>query len=392
MKMNHAATSYPPSAPPESPLPRDRFTTRIQALLEHADIRVQGTRPWDIVVHDRRFARRVLAEGTLGLGEAYMEGWWDCQALDQLTERAVRADLQTTLETSGRVVLDVLLARVVNMQSPTRSRHVIDRHYDLDADFFMSFLDPYNQYTCGYFKDTDQLNLAQEHKLDLICRKLQLKPSDHVLDIGCGWGGFSKFAAERYGCRVTGISISDEQIKFARGFCAGLPVEIQKCDYRDLRGSFDKVLVCGMLEHVGPRNYRNFARIVRSVLKPNGIFLLHTIGGNKPQSRPNPWLHTYIFPNYQIPAVAELGAAFSGLFSMEDWHNFGPYYDPTLVAWNKNFERNWPQLSKRYSESFRRMWNYYFLSCAGYFRARRSQLWQVVLTPIGATQPASRLS
>lgn len=368
----------------------NRFERSIRELLARAGVKVGGTNPWDIAVHNERFYERILAEGTLGLGEAYMDGWWDCPSLDQFVFRCLKADLLGSIDGTWRTAYEVLLAKLFNLQSPDRSGQVVEKHYDLDAAFFMSFLDPYNQYTCGYFQGCDDLNTAQEKKLDLICRKLNIRSGDHVLDIGCGWGGFAKFAASRYGCSVTGISISDEQIRYAQEFTRGLPVTIKRCDYRNLQGTFDKILVCGMLEHVGPKNYRRFAEIVHRVLKPDGIFLLHTIGGNKPQSRPNPWLHKYIFPNYLIPSIPELGSAFSGLFTMEDWHNFGPYYDPTLLAWNQNFERSWPSLADRYDERFRRMWNYYFLCCAGYFRARRSQLWQVVLTKIGRDKPDSR--
>ncbi|MBN8547853.1 MAG: cyclopropane fatty acyl phospholipid synthase [Deltaproteobacteria bacterium] len=369
-----------------------RFRDSLESLLKPADIQIDGARPWDIQVRNPLFFQRVMAEGSLGLGESYMDGWWDCAALDQFVYRALQADLHLRIERRIAALAESILARIVNFQSPTRSRQVIQKHYDLDAAFFMSFLDPYNQYTCGYFKDSADLNKAQELKLDLICRKLNLSASDRVLDIGCGWGGFSKFAASKYGCHVTGISISDEQIRYAREFCSGLPVEILKCDYRKLKGSFDKVLVCGMLEHVGAKNYRRFMKIVHSVLKPDGIFLLHTIGGNKPQRRPDAWLHKYIFPNYLIPSIPELGSAFRGLFCVEDWHNFGPYYDPTLMAWNENFERAWPQLAPKFDERFRRMWNYYFLCCAGYFRARRSQLWHVVMTKVGRSQPQVRYS
>lgn len=369
-----------------------RFRHSLEKLLAPADIRIDGSRAWDIKVHNPVFFQRVMAEGTLGLGESYMDGWWDCAALDQFVFRALQSDLHIRMEGRLAALAESLLAKIYNFQSPARSRQVIQKHYDLDADFFMSFLDPFNQYTCGYFRETTDLNKAQELKLDLICRKLNLSKNDRVLDIGCGWGGFSKFAASRYGCHVTGISISDEQIRYARDFCRDLPVEIVKCDYRKLKGSFDKVLVCGMLEHVGAKNYRRFAKIVHSVLKPEGIFLLHTIGGNKPQRRPNAWLHKYIFPNYLIPSIPELGSAFRNLFSVEDWHNFGPYYDPTLMAWNENFERSWPAMASKYDERFKRMWNYYFLCCAGYFRARRSQLWHIVMTKIGRPQPEVRCS
>ncbi len=247
----------------------------------------------------------------------------------------------------------------------------------------MSFLDPYNQYTCGYFKNTNDLNVAQQQKLDLICKKLQLKPDDRVLDIGCGWGGFAKYAAEHYGCHVTGISISDEQIKFAREFTRGLPVEIIKSDYRDITGTYDKVLSIGMFEHVGYKNYRTYFKVVNSVLKADGLSLLHTIGSPISKKSGEPWVEKYIFPGGMLSSVAQIGKAVEGIFVMEDWHNFGADYDKTLMAWLKNFDAAWPKLKKKYDERFYRMWKYYLLSFAGVFRARDIQLWQIVLSKNG---------
>lgn len=364
----------------------------ITDLLASADIKIGGERPWDIKVYNQEFFKRCLVDGSLGAGEAYMLNWWECQSLDQLTVKALEAKLPRRIENPTKLALETLLAKLYNRQNRSRSYQVARKHYDLDADFFMSILDPYNQYTCGYFKDTDNLNLAQEKKLDLQCRKLNLQAGDKVLDIGCGWGGFAKFAASQYGCHVTGISISDSQIEYARKFCNTLPVEIKKCHYQDIQGKYDKILICGMIEHVGSKNYRKLFEIVHQHLNNNGIFLLHTIGGNRRQATGNRWLNKYIFPNYTIPAISEIGAAAEALFAIEDWHNFGPYYDNTLMAWNSNFEAAWPKLKEKYDDQFKRMWHYYLLGCAGYFRARHSQLWQIVMTKIGRNQPNSRLS
>ncbi|HJN28735.1 MAG TPA: class I SAM-dependent methyltransferase, partial [Candidatus Latescibacteria bacterium] len=178
----------------------------VEGLLAQADVQVNGDRPWDLQVHDKGAYRRILAEGSVGLGETYMDGWWSCEAVDQLIAKLVLARLnKTVVPLSAKWT--VLRSRLFNLQTRLGSRRVIDRHYEISPAVFMSFLDPYNQYTCGYFKDTNDLNVAQENKLDLICRKLHLTENDRVLDIGCGWGGFAKFAAERYGCHVTGITI-----------------------------------------------------------------------------------------------------------------------------------------------------------------------------------------
>ena len=349
-----------------------------RSLVEQADIRLDGDRPWDLRVHEDAFYRRVLTGGSLALGESYMDGWWDCDALDQFFDRLLRARLdRTVIPMSAK--LSLARSKVVNLQSKLRARQVIDTHYQLKASLFMAFLDPYNQYTCGYFKDTEDLNQAQENKLDLICRKLQLSKDDKVLDIGCGWGGFAKFAAEHYGCQVTGVTISENQLAYAQDFCAGLPVTFVKSDYRDFSGSgFDKVLVCGMIEHVGYKNYRSLFEVAHRSLRDGGLFLLHTIGRHSSGSNTDPWMHKYIFPNAMMPSAKQLTTAAERLFTLNDWHSFGAYYDPTLMAWHENFVRAWPELSEEYDERFYRMWCYYLLSCAGVFRSNKKQLWQVV--------------
>lgn len=354
-----------------------------QQILAQSDIRINGDRPWDITVHDERFYRRVIIYGTLGIGESYMDGWWDSKALDETACRLIKAGGKRQVAITFFSFLRSLRSKFFNIQNKIDAQKVALHHYDLDNDLYTSFLDPYNQYTCGYFKGTDNLNLAQEQKLDLVCKKLQLKKSDRVLDIGCGWGGFAKWATEHYGCHVTGISISDEQVKFARGFTKGLPVEIIKSDYRDITGTYDKVLSIGMFEHVGYKNYRTYFKIVDHVLKPTGLSLLHTIGRFDSVTINDPWFERYIFPNSMLPSVAQIGKAIDGLFVMEDWHNFGQYYDPTLMAWWENFDAAWPRFKQKYDERFYRMFKYYFLSCAGVSRARDIQLWQVVLSKNG---------
>ncbi|MDD5152846.1 MAG: cyclopropane fatty acyl phospholipid synthase [Candidatus Pacebacteria bacterium] len=358
------------------------FKEKIQNALLELDIKINGMRPWDVQVHDERLYREVALRGSLGLGEAYMNGWWTCKKLDEFFHRVLQARLQDKYKGFGQDLFH-WFANLLNKQTITRSRKVVEKHYDLGNDLYTSFLDPYNQYTCGYFKNTDDLNKAQEQKLDLICRKLDIKSTDKVLDIGCGWGGFAKWASEHYGCHVTGVSISDEQIAYAKKFTAGLPVDIIKADYREIKGEYDKILICGMIEHVGSKNYRTIMKVVNSHLKDGGRFLLHTIGDDSTGDYEDPWIGKYIFPNSVLPKIKQLGQSIEGLFVMEDWHNFGAYYDKTLLAWQKNFEQNWKKLKHTYDERFHLMWNYYFLSCAGAFRARYIQLWQIVLTKEG---------
>lgn len=364
----------------------------LMKLLSRAGIRVDGPNPWDIRVHDDRLYQNVVARRNLALGEAYTAGWWDCERVDEFIFRVLRSGADRRVRGSLRLACEAVPAFLFNMQSPARAGEVARRHYDLGNELFSAFLDPYMQYSCAYFKETDDLAGAQERKLALLCGKLDLRPGERLLDIGCGWGGLARYAAEKYGCHVVGVNISQRQIEFAREFCAGLPVEIRDCDYRLLDEPFDKIVSVGMFEHVGCKNYREFMRVVARCLKPGGLFLLHTIGGNASTRSCDPWIEKYIFPNGMLPSIAQIARAIEGVFVMEDWHNLGPNYDPTLMAWLRNFRAAWPRLKERYGERFSRMWEYYLQSCAGAFRARDIQLWQIVFSTPGRPQPDCRLS
>ncbi len=353
-----------------------RFRRRVEELLSLADVRIDGDRPWDVQVHDDRLYARILAQGSLGLGEAYMDGWWECEALDEMICRLLRAELETRV-TPWREVPRALWARIVNMQRPSAAFRIGRHHYDIGNDLYRRMLDRRMIYSCAYWRDASTLDEAQEAKLDLVCRKLGLEPGMRVLDIGCGWGGMARFAAERYGVSVVGITVSREQVRLGREITAGLDVEIRYQDYREVEGTFDRVLSLGMFEHVGYKNYRRFMEVVRERLTDDGLFLLHTIGGNRAATRTEPWTERYIFPNSMLPSPGQLGRAVEGVFVMEDWHAFGPDYDRTLLCWHRNFEEAWPELKERYDERFHRMWRYFLLSSAGSFRARKNQLWQI---------------
>jgi len=359
-------------------------------ILAHAGVAVNGPHPWDIHVHDERLYPSVLARKNLGLGEAYTAGWWDCERIDEFFHRILSSGAGQRVKGGLRLVCALFPALVLNLQSPARAETVARRHYDLGNDLFAAFLDPYLQYSCAYFKDTTDLAEAQKRKLRLICDKLGLREGERLLDIGCGWGGLARFAAEEYGCRVVGINISREQIAFGREFTAGLPVEIRACDYRAMDERFDKIVSVGMFEHVGSRNYRTFMQTVARCLKPGGLFLLHTIGANVSARTCDPWITKYIFPNGMLPSIGQIGRAAEEHLVMEDWHNLGPHYDTTLMSWLRNFRAAWPQLQPRYGEAFGRMWEYYLQSCAGAFRARDIQLWQIVFSTPGAAQPCCR--
>jgi len=355
----------------------------IRDLAAVADVAINGDRPWDIRVHDARLYSRLLQGGPLALGESYMDQWWDTEALDDLFFRLIRADLEHRVR-PFKLTLPVLKARLFNLQHSSRAFRIGEHHYDLGNDLYRAMLDKRMTYTCGYWKDAEDLDRAQEAKLDLVCRKIGLEPGMSVLDIGCGWGSFARYAAERYGVSVTGITVSREQVALGRELCEGLPIEIRLQDYRDLEGTFDRVVSLGMFEHVGVKNYRTYMEIVRRCLAGDGIFLLHTVGANSPRYSMHLWTDKYIFPDHVLPSVTQIARAAEGLFVMEDWHNFGTHYDRTLLAWMANFDRHWDSLDRdKYDNRFYRMWRYFLESTAGAFRARRNQLWQIVFSRQG---------
>ena len=324
--------------------------------------------------------KRVLQEGSLGLGESYMDGWWECDRLDIFFDKVLRAGFETKLPHNIKDTLRIAAARLFNLQSRKRAWQVGKEHYDLGNDLFSRMLDPFMQYSCGYWKDAQTLEAAQEAKLDLICQKLQLQPGMKVLDIGCGWGGLAEFMAKNYGVSVKGVTISAEQQKMAQARCEGLDVEILLQDYRDLNDQFDRIVSVGMFEHVGPKNYDTYFSVVDRNLKPDGLFLLHTIGSKKTDNNVDPWINKYIFPNGCLPSVRQIAHASEPHFVMEDWHNFGADYDTTLMAWHERFLECWPEIADNYSERFKRMFSYYLNACAGAFRARDIQLWQVMFS------------
>ena len=357
------------------------FKGRIQKILSQAGIEINGQNPYDIQVHNDKLYQRVLAQGNLGLGESYMDGWWDCEQIDELIAKIIRADLSKHIKPNIGFLFDYIVAKFFNLQTKSRSFEVGKKHYDAGNDLYKNMLDKRMVYTCGYWKNAKTLDQAQEDKLDLTCRKLNLKPGMKILDIGCGWGSFAKYAAEKYKVKVIGITVSKEQVELGRKLCKGLDVEIRLQDYREVNEKFDAIVSLGMFEHVGNKNYREYMKVVRRCLKDNGLFLLHTIGRNDFSTHTSdPWLMKYIFPNSMIPSAVQITKASEGLFTIEDWHNFGIDYDKTLMAWHKNFNKNWNKIKDNYNARFKRMWNYYLLICAGAFRSRKKQLWQVVLS------------
>src|SRR3989339_1138133 len=369
----------------------DKNEEWINKLLEPSGIKINGENPWDIKILNQRVYDRIKAEGSLGLGESYMEGWWDCNNLDQFFYKLFLAKIPEKVGFSMPLVLGVITAKIFNLQKKSRAFQIAERHYDLDNKLFSAMLGKTMAYSCGYWKKAKDLDSAQFAKYDLICRKLGLKkarPSTgsgqnlRILDIGCGWGGFAKYTAENYKVSVVGITVSKEQAEFAKKLCAKLPVEIRVQDYRDLNEKFDHIVSVGMIEHVGLKNYKTYFEAAKRCLRNDGLFLLHTIGLTSGHST-DPWINRYIFPNGALPSLKQITTGIEKYFIIEDVHNFGADYDKTLMAWHKKFLEAWPKFKDTYDDRFYRMWNYYILSCAGNFRSRQTQLWQIALSPQG---------
>lgn len=390
--MHETSTKIDETADPSGPSNTDGFWVRpVKALVARAGITINGSQPADIQVYDRRFFRRVLLGGSRAVGEAYMDGWWDAERLDECLQLLLGAHIDQDYP-SLDALINSLRSMFFNLQAASRAFQVGEAHYDLGNDFFRAMLDARMVYTCGYWAHAHGLDEAQEHKLELVCRKLGLQKGQRVLDIGCGWGSFARYAAENYGVEIVGLTISKEQAALARSVCRGLPVEIRLQDYRDCNETFDHVVSLGMFEHVGHKNHAEYMDVAHRCLSDDGLFLLHSIGKHNPAVKTDPWIARYIFPNGEIPALRFVARAIERRFVLEDLHNFGPDYDRTLMAWYRNFHAAWPRFADQYGERFYRMWKYYLNCCAAAFRARELQVWQLVLSkhgvPGGYRRPA----
>jgi cyclopropane-fatty-acyl-phospholipid synthase len=360
-------------------------------LLAAAGITVNGSEPWDVTIHDERVWSRILRDGTLGGGEAYVEGWWDSRALDQTIYRLQALKVFDALRDNWMIVPHVLKARVLNLQAVRRAFGNGQHHYDIGNDLYEAMLDRRMLYTCALWSTGARtLDEAQEAKLELVCKKVGLRPGMRVLDLGCGWGGFAAYAAERHGVEVVGLTVSREQVRFAKERYAHLPIDIRLDDYRNASGSFDAIVSIGLMEHVGPKNYRGYMELVDRCLAPGGAAFVHTIAGNRARGQIDPWLDKYVFPSSALPSLVQLVTAMEGIFIVEDVHNIGEDYDPTLMAWFERFDAAWPALRARYDDKFYRMWKLYLLASAGSFRARAQQLFQFVMTRRGTRAPAGR--
>ena len=342
-----------------------------------------------IEIRDRSALFRLLRQPEVAFGDLYSSG--------RLT---VHGDLTQVLyllmDAMGRRAGDTprLLRWLWKDRGPRGSNEAaargnIQHHYDLGNDFYSLWLDrAAMQYTCAYFESPDHtLEQAQLAKLEHVCRKLRLEPGQTVIEAGCGWGGLARYMARQYGVRVRAYNISREQLAFAREKAQeeGLQdrVEYIEDDYRNISGRCDRFVSVGMLEHVGPRNYRALAQVMRRSLHPEGLGLIHTIGRNKPAPL-NGWTQKRIFPGAYVPSVAELMQLFEeGPFSVLDVENLRLHYARTLDHWLARFRAHRTEVVHRYDEAFARAWELYLAASSATFRSSGLQLFQVVFAPAG---------
>ena len=360
------------------------YKSLVTELFGKANITINGLQPFDIRVHNEQFYKRVLQQGQLGIGESYMDGWWDCDDIPEMINRFLRADLLTDTSQNIRYLLNLIWVRLTDIGSISRAFEVGKKHYDLGNDLFEKMLDENMIYSCAYWKDAATLGEAQIQKLDLICRKIKLTPGMKVLEIGCGWGGWAKYAATHFGVEVTCVTVSEEQAKYAKDFCKGLPITILLKDYREATGQYDRVVSIAMFEAVGQKYFRAFMEVAARCLKPDGLFFLHTITANRHLGpAESTWMNKYIFPNGELPTLWQIAKSAEGLFIDEAHHQLTGDYEKTMKAWYENFMTNLPQLHPKYDERFIRMWTFYLLISQGICRSRLIHLWQFVFSKDG---------
>ncbi|MCY3880195.1 MAG: cyclopropane fatty acyl phospholipid synthase [Rhodobacteraceae bacterium] len=363
---------------------KGQFRKRFGELLEYADVRIDGDRPWDLQVNREEVFARMFASGSLGLGESYVDGWWDCDRLDELMCRLSGAELKSRFRAGDIIhVLHSLLVTIPYRRSDPDAEGKV--HYEQKRELYRCMLDKRMIYSCAFWENAKSLDEAQEHKLDLIARKLRLKPGMKILDIGCGWGGALHYLAEKYGVSGVAVTISPDQFAAASELYAGLPLEVRLQDYRAVSEQFDHSFSIDMLGHVGRRNYRKYLRTVRRQLHPGGLHLVQTAGSANRSVKADPWVNRYIFPGSHIPSPKQIAEASEGVLVLQDWHNFTQDYDRTFMCWYENLSAAWEALGYDNDDRLFRMWRYYLLSFAGVFRSGVSQLWQITFSRDGAS-------
>jgi cyclopropane-fatty-acyl-phospholipid synthase len=338
-----------------------------------------------MMIHDYRFFKDAVLGGDVGLGEAYMKGLWDSDDIPLLFSVLIKnrwALANGHMTTAWLARQKDRLLHTLRANTLGGSRKNIGEHYDLSNDFFRTFLDPTMLYSCGLYQgENDTCEDAQRHKLQSIIEKAQIKPADHVLEIGCGWGGFAMEAVRETGCRVTGITISEEQYALAQERVreAGLQdkITILFKDYRNMAGLFDKIVSIEMLEAVGHKYLGTFFTTCDKLLKPAGKLVIQVITipdqSYENYRRTSDWIKKYIFPGGHLPSVTAMADVVTHQTSllMENLEDIGTNYARTLKDWRESFTRNMDKINALgFDEVFRRKWIYYLATCEAGFRER----------------------
>ncbi len=352
-----------------------RYERRAQELFALAGIKINGDQPCDIQVRNNAAFVRLFGYGSLGWGEAYVDGYWDCEQLDDFVCRCLIANLTGHFRPSDFLLF--LRARLLNRSFPTLA---VPKHYESGIELFEKMLDQRLIYSSGYWKNATTLNEAQEHKLDLVAEKLGLKAGMKVLDIGCGWGGAIRYFAERYKVSGLAVTTSKNQYDVACQTCKDLPIEIRLHDYREVSEQFDCSYSIEMLGHLKPKHYKHYFQFVNRTLREGGSHLVQVAGSSMRAVRSDPWVQRYIFPGGYVPAPSQLIAAAQASLNLEDWQILTKDHDQTFMAWHENLSAAWKDFEEEVDERTVRMWRYYLLSFAGVFRSNASQLWQIVFS------------
>jgi cyclopropane-fatty-acyl-phospholipid synthase len=347
--------------------------------------------PVRLSIHEAAFFRRIATRGKLGLGESYTAGEWDADDLVALFELLLRnADATTKRHARVRRLVE-LRPRLQRRNGLWRARRNIAYHYDLGNELFALMLDETMTYSCAVFERPElTLAEAQRAKSERLCRALSLGPDDHVLEIGCGWGGFARYAAETRGCRVTGITISHEQAAFARARTRGLPVEILEQDYRTVEGHFTNVVSIEMVEAIGVDQFGTFFATIDRVLDAGGRAAVQTIlvpeqRWDRYRKTPD-WIERYVFPGCLIPSLEALARAAArhsrlGIYQVEE---IGEHYAETLRRWRENVHERIGDVRRLgYDRRFERTWDFYLAFCEAAFRMRALRDAQLVLARPG---------
>ena len=355
-------------------------------LFAKADIKINGNRDWDIQVHDERFYSRLLFHGSIALGEAYVDGWWDCKDVEQFIYRVLHYRLVNSktyeLQHFGASFLKntrFIWKKLINPQSIRRAAKDVRYHYNLGNDLFAATLDETMTYTCGYFKDTNDLKQAQIDKMKLVCQKLNLQKGMRVLDIGCGWGSLAKYMADNYEVTVVGLTLSEEQKTFADNQCTNSDVTIELCDYRNHNGKYDRIVSIEMIEHVGAKNLKSFMQKADKNLNEDGLMLLQFDGKSESINWNYSWIEKYVFPGTVTPSMQQIAKSSENLFFLVDWHDFTKDYHLTMNCWHENFLKNWDNIKDNYDERFFRLWKFYLTCAPATALVNTQHLWQIVL-------------